>query len=884
MNAARWERMQALFHEALDRPAAQRSAFLEAACKDDAELAADVRALLAADAERDSPLDAGVAALARDVLGGSVPMLRQAGPYRIQRVLGRGGMGVVYLAEREDLGRLAAIKVLRDASLSPARRARFAREEQTLAQLTHPSIAQLYDADTLPDGTPYFIMEYVEGTPLTEYCAAHNCTLAEHLRLFRAVCEAVQYAHRQAVVHRDLKPSNIFVNKDGQVKLLDFGIAKQIEALDAPADQTRAGLRLMTPAYAAPEQLRGESVGVYTDVYALGVLLYELLTGRHPYDLDRKTPGQVEQTLLEQEPKKPSAAARQSSDGAPDDAPSWALGKSAWAELDVLCLTAMHPDLQRRYPTVEALLRDLGRFQESKPLEARPDTLGYRLSTFVRRHQQPLAATALAAAVLISVVVFYTVQLTEEHDRAQAETQKAEQMSEYLISLFEAGDPFTPNTDSLSVRTLLERGQERAEALTEQPAVQAQMLDVLGQVHLQLSQYDRAGSLLRRALALRRALGPDAALDLAETLSNRADLYELEGRYDSAEAFHREALALQESRLPPKHPALASTLQNLGSILNAQGQHENAETYYRLALRMQRDIYDAPHEDLSTTLHDLAVCLFDQGRYDAAERYFREVLSIDRVLFGPNHVSTAIDLANFGVLMDTRGKYAAADSMLTEALRIKRRALGTDHYETVFAITQLGGMLRRKGDHERAERLLREALEIEERLFDGDHRNTGVTLNHLALTLQDQGDYAAAEPLLRRAVGIFETSVGADHPFTGTVRCHLAQLLHVREKNDAAEALFREGLSTLRAALPVDHDITAMNESRFGALLTQQTRYAEAESLLTRGYERLEAKLGPDHDFTHAAARRLVAHYTVRGKLEAAAPFQAALAEGNDAP
>ncbi len=285
MDSKRWERVQALFHQAADLPASERQSFLESACCDDHGLLSDVSAMLREDARSTSLLDRDMAVIAHDVLSPSdsdnLPEDR-FGPYRLKKSLGEGGMGVVYLAERPDLGSAVAIKILRDAWLSPARRERFASEQRTLAQLNHPSIARLYDADTLADGTPWFAMEYVEGLHLTAYSAQNQCSVEERLGLFRLVCEAVQFAHQHAVIHRDLKPSNILVRSDGSIRLLDFGIAKQIETLDTPVDQTLTGLRLMTPAYAAPEQIRGERVGIQADVYSLGVILYELLAGLAP--------------------------------------------------------------------------------------------------------------------------------------------------------------------------------------------------------------------------------------------------------------------------------------------------------------------------------------------------------------------------------------------------------------------------------------------------------------------------------------------------------------------------------------------------------------------------------------------------------------------------
>src|SRR5213083_1253991 len=335
MDAARWERIQVLFHEVADLPGPAQRAFLETECRDDPALMAEVLGLLEEDARGESLLDRDVANVAGQVLEQGIPpalLDQDFGPYRMQRMLGEGGMGVVYLAERADLGSVAAIKILRDAWLSPDRRERFASEQRTLAQLNHPAIARLYDADTLPDGTPWFVMEYVEGVPLTEFCEHHASSIPERLRLFRAVCEAVEHAHRHLIVHRDLKPSNVLVTPDGSVKLLDFGIAKQLDSLAGPVDQTKTGLRMMTPAYAAPEQILGEPIGIHTDIYTLGVVLYELLTGRLPFDLANRTPGAAEAVIVTDEPLRPSAAVKRPA------------SKRAWADLDVLCLTAMRKE------------------------------------------------------------------------------------------------------------------------------------------------------------------------------------------------------------------------------------------------------------------------------------------------------------------------------------------------------------------------------------------------------------------------------------------------------------------------------------------------------------------------------------------------------------
>jgi eukaryotic-like serine/threonine-protein kinase len=403
MDPVRWERVQALFHRAAALDEAFRSQFLDEACDGDDALRREVTRMLEQDALA-SLLDRDVTDVAGDMFGGALASsLLKSSPYRIRRMLGEGGMGVVYLAERTDLGNLVAIKVLRDGWLSPERRDRFAAEQRMLAQLNHPSIARLYDASTLPDGTPWFVMEYVEGVPLTQYCQQRKSSIEERLRLIRAACEAVLYAHEHGVIHRDLKPSNILVKEDGTVRLLDFGIAKPLENLSDPNKRTLTGFRPMTPAYASPEQIRGEQVGVQTDVYSLGVILYELLTGRLPVDLSNRTPAEIEKIVTEQERVRPSAAVRRGARPGESGARVALAEKSDWADLDVLCMTAMHRDVQRRYRSAGAMIREIDHYTRHEPLEARPDSLRYRAGKFVRRHRPAVIAGALTCGAVAAL-------------------------------------------------------------------------------------------------------------------------------------------------------------------------------------------------------------------------------------------------------------------------------------------------------------------------------------------------------------------------------------------------------------------------------------------------------------------------------------------------
>src|SRR3989454_1722418 len=579
MNAARWEKIQALFHDVADLPDPAQRASLEAQCAEDPALMTEVLGLLEEDARGDSLLDRDAAHVAAEVLDEGIPpaLLDQTfGPYRLKEALGQGGMGVVYLAEREDLGSVAAIKILRDAWLSPDRRERFASEQRTLAQLNHPAIARLYDASTLPDGTPWFVMEYVEGVPLTKFCEEHASSIPERLRLFRAVCEAVEHAHRHLIVHRDLKPSNILVTPDGSVKLLDFGIAKHLDSLAGPVDQTKTGLRMMTPAYAAPEQILGEPIGMHTDIYTLGVVLYELLTGRLPFDLSNRTPGEAETVIVERGPKRPSAAAQEQS-----------ISRRAWADLDVLCLTAMHIEPQRRYRTVEALIRDIDHYLAGEPLEARPDTFGYRLGKYVRRNWRPGAAATASFIVFVGLVVFYTVRPATARNAAVVEAARTQRIQHFMLNLFQGGEEAVGPADSLRVVTLVDRGVRDAQSLDGEPAVQAELYETLGSIYQKLGKLDRADSLLRSALDRRRTLFGSDHPDVAKSLVALGRLRVDQAEYQEAERLIREGLAMSKRHRRPGDPAIASATLALGQVLEESGKYDEGIKVLEQAVRLR---------------------------------------------------------------------------------------------------------------------------------------------------------------------------------------------------------------------------------------------------------------------------------------------------------
>ena len=880
MDRSRWGRIQNLFHEAASLPPAEQQAFLESACGEDQSLVADVIALLHEDACAASLLDQPLAEVAHKVLAQDShwPPFHELGPYQIRKVLGEGGMGVVYLAERKDLGSLVALKLLRDAWLSPARRERFSAEQRTLAQLNHRSIARLYDADILSDGTPFFVMEYVEGLPLTDYCTQNKCSVERRLQFFRQVCEAVQYAHSNAVIHRDLKPSNILVRSDGTVRLLDFGIAKQIESLDVSTQQTTmTGLRLMTPAYAAPEQIRGQRVGVQSDVYSLGVILYELLCDRLPFDLSNLAPTEAETVLLEHEPPKPSATAKR--EGATTAAAS--LSRALWADLDVLCLTAMHKDSERRYRSVEALTRDVDHYLRHEPLEARPDTLDYRLGKFVRRNQREVMAGVMAAVLLVGLVTFFTIRLAKARDGALAEAARTQRIQRFTMNLFQGGDEAVGPADDLRVITLVDRGVQEARALTGDPRSQAEIYETLGTVYENLGKLDEANKLLNISLEQRKTLFGTDSPEYADSLVALAGLRDAEAKFDEAEKLARQGLNVSRHYRAPNHPAIGKETALLGKILEDRGTYPAAISVLEEAARLQ-STSDASRADLSGTLTELANCHFYAGNYDTSEALNQRLLVMDRELFGERHPHVADDLINIGAIQYERGRFSEAERFYRQGLDITQAFYGKDHPATSSALTMLGRALVSEGKLDEAAGILQQALAIQEKVYGKVHPRVAGTLNELGKIAQRRGQLDEAEAELSRAVEIYKSIYKGKHYYIGIALSNLAGVLVDRKEYGKAEKLFQEALQIYSQTLAPDHQNVGIAHTRLGRAFLRDHRYAEAEAEVRTGYDILVKQSTPPQVWLQNARADLSEAYDALHQPEKASKLRAEFA-ANDA-
>jgi len=691
LDSDRWQRIQDLFLGAADLSEPERESYLKSQCGDDPRLMAEVEALLAEDSQPALLLDRDVADVAHQLIGKELPVLRpnrQLGPYRVVRVLGEGGMGVVYLAEREDLGIHVAIKILRDAWLSPSRRERFFNERRLLAQLNHPSIARLYDAEALPDGTPWFVMEYVEGVALTEYCRKRRSSIRERLELFRAVCEAVQYAHQNAVIHRDLKPSNILVRNDGTVRLLDFGIAKQIEGLDMPSDRTLTGLRLMTPAYASPEQIRGEGVGVQTDVYSLGVILYELLAGRLPYDLSNSTPGEAERIVVQREPPRPSAVALQSPD--PVGAPS--LSRSAWADLDVLCLTAMHKDMKRRYQSVEALIRDIGHYLEGKPLEARPDTMNYRLRKFVSRNRRLVTAAAAIFLAVTGLVIYFTLRLAAERDMANRETAVASEINKFLSDdLLGRANPFQSGR---ATETLTEAIREASPRIDRKFAAEP---EIAARLHLTIAQaldnrsdfrearkeYERAHDLFLQAEG---PLSEDAIAAELQRAAMEARSFE-PGGMSAAKSLIDQQEALLRRIKQPRKDLTVWLYSAKGMLALVDSDDKSANRYFKLASDDAAGLPEFNETARYNLQQRLAFTYLRLGDGATAEKLARQLIAGYSVTNGPDSPYVLRMRLNLAQAYLVERKFPEAVAEANAIYPDFVRQFGLDHQLTMQLLT-----------------------------------------------------------------------------------------------------------------------------------------------------------------------------------------------------
>jgi tetratricopeptide (TPR) repeat protein len=837
MHPERFETIKALLGSLEAIAPGERSAFLDRACAGDPVLRSEVESLLAATVPpimQTGGLAAHVLPLMADA---AISAGRRIGPYRLLDVLGEGGMGVVYRAEQiEPIRREVALKLVPLGMDSAQVLSRFELERQALAMMNHPNIAQALDAGASEEGRPYFVMELVRGEPLTDYCARERPSLAVRLKLFLQVCEAIQHAHQRGIIHRDLKPTNVLLTTNGAElvpKVIDFGIAKAIGEVENRLHlSTIDGQIVGTPEYMSPEQagLIDGGLDTRSDVYSLGVMLYELVSGRRPYELKRRTAIELERALRGPlvPPSQGATPGKRTTRG------------DAARDLDAVVLMAMERLPDERYASVEQLADDVRCVIDHRPVRARMQTWAYRARRFVRRNAAGVTIAAVIAALVTAGGVGIVLQrnraiaserrAVSEAARARAEADKASAVAQFLTDLFRESDPAQSRGAAITARELLDRGADRlATDLASQDVTRATLMDTIGVVYRLLGMTDAAEKIATDALNIRRrVLGAEAA-DVAASLDNLGLIAIERTRYQQAEQRHREALAIRRKLLDPSDPAIAQSLSNLALTLRERGQYDEAETLVREALAIRRLKLGPEHNDTLVSMNVLGDIESSRGRFADAGRLYEEVLAIRRRILPPNHPRVATSIHNVGDTLARAGKLAEAEAMYREALAIRREILPSDHPDITATELNLASTLHDLGRLDEAEPLLRSALDTDRRRNGNQHMDVAIDLNNLASLLEDRGKLQEAGKLYEESMAIRLTLQGEMHPSIPTILSNIGRLRLTEGALADAERALRRAIDLRRALKLEAHPRQATTIAWLGRVYATRGLFAEAE-------------------------------------------------------
>jgi serine/threonine protein kinase/tetratricopeptide (TPR) repeat protein len=894
MSQARWQRIQELFEQASAVGAAERAAWLQERCGDDVALRDDVLGMLDSGAggsalfdERMDRAIAGAWSGVDDVQPG-----RLIGRYRVLRTLGRGGMGAVYLAERADeqFKQQVAVKLIGGMVAGGALARRFRSERQILANLNHPNIARLLDGGASDDGVPYLAMEFIDGTRIDHYCEQHNLNVRQRLHLFQQVCAAVQYAHQHLVVHRDIKPSNILVTAEGSPKLLDFGIAKLLDAertgeLD---ELTRLHERLWTPGYASPEQMRGERIGTVSDVYSLGVLLYHLLTGSQPYPLPGRTPEEFIHMVATVDPTRPSSLVGKT---------SRPLARTLAGDLDNIVLRAMHREAQRRYPSAAALAEDVQRYLDDRPVHARPDAWSYRIGKFSRRNAASLAATSLVVVSIAALVVFYTARLTAERDVAERERAVAASVSQFMREVFRVANPSAERGNSVTVREVLDAAVQRIDTdLNTEPRLRTQLLVSMGQAYNGLGLWDQSRQLLERAVEQERASFGNSHLELSEALTSLATANHNLNRFDIELPQYLEALKIRETlgrmqdapaaellaaiagtlraqqkfaeslgyqeraekiarALDPTQPKiLGQVLQGYAMTYLLMGEHTRAEQLARESLALVRDSANDTYDVYANSIHALSESLRRQYKLAESGRLQRELLDVQIARLGADAPLVARTWNNLSHVMRASGKYQEAQDALQHAIAIYSKDPRENAFDLAISIHNLGGLLNEASRPAEALPTLQRALELKQEINGPRSAQLISTLLEISAAHRELHDLKAATTAFAQAETLARETLQPTDRRNAAVSLESARLALARKDPTAAVPAARAGLALIDEQ---DPGRMATIQCVLAEALASTGDVTEARGLLTSALATRKRIMPPEHWMVAAAERQI---------------------------
>ena len=876
MTVAHWDRVKELLHQAMQLAPEQRPRFLDEACSSDGALRDEVESLLSADdGIRSSFLQSPPLA---DELGadsdqfGQVATLEAgqifAQRFQLVRRLGEGGMGQVWLAEQTSpVRRQVALKLIKAGMYDEALVQRFQSERQSLAIMDHPAIAKVFDAGTTPQGQPYFVMEYVPGLPITEYCDQKKLKIRDRLELFVQACEGVQHAHQKAIIHRDLKPANILVVEvDGKPvpRIIDFGLAKATTPQVAGESIfTQMGHFVGTPGYMSPEQADPtlQDIDTRTDVYSLGVVLYVLLTGLQPFETTRRQKQPLDELLRklrEEEPPRPSTKVSTDRDSSAATAEARGIEPRQLVsllrgDLDWITMKALEKDRARRYGAPSELAADIRRHLNYEPVEARPASAGYRLRKYARRHR---VAVGVVAGLVLLVAAFSVLQalqlrrITRERDRATRERDRATRITDFMTGMFKVSDPGEARGSSITAREILDKASnDMQKGLAKDPEVQAQMTQVMASTYTNLGLYPRAYELAKRALDARLSLlGPDDPKTL-ESMAQLGWILNRQGKYVEAEKLERQALDGERRILGPEDPLTIETMANLAFMVQGPGDFSQGEKLARETIGVATRRLGPDSAPVLRSMGTLGTALWNQGRYAEAEQELRQLVDVERRVAGPDHPDTLKAMSNLALAIQSQGRLAEGEQLYREVLAAQQRVLGPDHPFTVLTMFNLAGALFNEGRHADAEKLCRQVLTIQLRVLGPENPYTLMTKSNLADALFEDGNVHEAEKLRRETLETMARTLGPEHPSTLETQANLARTLIREGRYAEAEKNAREAFEALSRTMGLQHPYTLNALQQLGTAMALDRRYAEASKLFRDVIEKKDNSRGQGNGF-----------------------------------
>jgi eukaryotic-like serine/threonine-protein kinase len=877
MTVARWDQVKELLHQAMQLASAQRALFLDEACSSDPALRAEVESLLLADegirsSYMESPPLPEELGAGTDGIGSAVSL--EAGQvfsqrFQLVRKLGEGGMGQVWLAEQTSpVRRQVALKLIKAGMYDEALAQRFQSERQSLAIMDHPAIAKVFDAGATPQGQPYFVMEYVPGLPITEYCDQKKLEIRDRLELFIQACNGVQHAHQKAIIHRDLKPANILVVEvDGNPvpRIIDFGLAKATTPHAASETIfTQLGHFVGTPGYMSPEQADPEiaDIDTRTDVYSLGVVLYVLLAGLQPFETKQRQKQPLDELLRklrEEEPPRPSTKVGADRDTSAKTAEARGteprqLVSILRGDLDWIAMKALEKDRAFRYGGPSELAADLRRSLNHEPIVARPANAGYRLRKYVRRHR---AAVVVAAGLVLLLSAFFVLQalqlrrITRERDRTAHERDRATRITDFMTGMFKVSDPSESRGNSVTAREILDKASnDMGKGLAKDPEVQAQMMQVMASTYTNLGLYPRAHELAKRALDARVSLlGPDDPKTL-ESMAQLGWILDREGHSDAAEKQEREALAGERRILGLENPLTLETMDHLAMNQGHRGHYDETERLEREVIGVEARVLGPDNTQTLQSINHLGWALLLQGRYTEAEQEYRRLLDVERRVLGPDHPETLKSLSNLAMVLQSQHRFADAEQLYREALATQQHVLGQEHQNTARAMFNLAALLFLEGRFADAEKLDREALAIQSRTLGPDHPDTLASKRNLATSLLKEGHLAEAEKMERETLNARLRVLGPGNLLTMSTQSGVAEILIREGRYAEAEKIARQAFEAQLRNLGPQNPYTVEALQQLGTAMAYTHRYAEASKLFRDVTEKQDSSKGQVDSFS----------------------------------